>query len=383
MTKKNCLIGLLLAASFQTYAAEITVAPDSLYFSGWTFSTLNPNSRSERINMTPGQTIAGTFNGSSLNWTVSATPTPDTYGVWTNGFNAFGTNLPANISTPSPSPGQGFINRGEAQFTSPNHFPTGTTIFFQDVDNSEVVNLRFYDCSGVQIDAGSFDFLKISTINTPTHSIQGTAPNQYWQISANVGNDPNTVNGISIRSNDVCRIDLQALRPANGGSINYFLGAPPNVVPTAIPAITGTPQVDSVVTGSYSYADNEADIENPTGTTYKFVTSPNATISNSSEGTTVASGTTGGATGSVPYTLQPADLNKYVYYCVIPAAQTGASPGVEVCTPASGPVTDKPVPPEPPVKGPANVPTLGEWGLIGLSSIVAMFGLMRIRRRHS
>ncbi|QMV73218.1 hypothetical protein HS961_10470 [Comamonas piscis] len=242
--KKQCyLLAALIAASFHTHAAEITVAPNSMYFSGWNFSSLNPNSRAERINMTPGQTISGAFNGFPLSWTVNASPTPDTYGVWTDGFNAFGTNLPTNISRPAPSPGQGFINRGEAQFASTIPFPTGTTIFFQDVDNNEIANLRFYSCSGVQVDAGSFDFLKISSFNTPAYSIQGDFPNQSWQVAANNSNDPNTVNGITVRSNEVCSITIQAIRPLNGGSINYFLGAPPNVVPTAVPTISGTTQV--------------------------------------------------------------------------------------------------------------------------------------------
>lgn len=119
--------------------------------------------------------------------------------------------------------------------------------------------------------------------------------------------------------------------------------APPNTVPIAVPSITGTPQVGSSVTGQYTYADNNADVEDPSGTTYKFVTSPNSSIANSSAGTTVASGVTGGASSSVPYTLQPADLNQYLYYCVTPAAITGASPGLEACTVASGPVAAEPV----------------------------------------
>lgn len=119
--------------------------------------------------------------------------------------------------------------------------------------------------------------------------------------------------------------------------------APPNAVPMAVPLITGTPEVGAAVTGAYTYADNNADVEDPSGTTYKFVTSPNSSIANSSAGTTVASGVTGGASSSVPYTLQPADLNQYLYYCVTPAAITGASPGLEACTVASGPVTAAPV----------------------------------------
>ncbi|MDR2334961.1 MAG: IPTL-CTERM sorting domain-containing protein [Burkholderiaceae bacterium] len=43
--------------------------------------------------------------------------------------------------------------------------------------------------------------------------------------------------------------------------------------------------------------------------------------------------------------------------------------------------------PKPPVDpqpiAPTPVPTLGEWGLVALSSLLAMFGLARSRRRSS
>lgn len=163
--------------------------------------------------------------------------------------------------------------------------------------------------------------------------------------------------------------------------ISITHNCPPNVVPTAAPSITGTSQTGSVITGTYTYADNESDVENSVDTTYKFVTSSGANMVNSSDGMTVASGTTGGASGSVQYTLQSGDLNSYIYYCVTPAAQTGSSPGVEVCSAALGPITDKPIPPAPVTPNP--VPTLGAWGLIWMSSILAVFGLMRSRRRSA
>ncbi|WP_182345071.1 IPTL-CTERM sorting domain-containing protein [Comamonas koreensis] len=151
---------------------------------------------------------------------------------------------------------------------------------------------------------------------------------------------------------------------------------PPNVVPTAVPSITGTPQVGSTVTGSYTYADNNSDVENPSGTTYQFVTSPNPSISSSSDGTVVASGTTGGAGQTPTYTLQAADLNQYVFFCVKPAAQTGASPGLEVCTSPVGPVTTRVV-----QQAPTPVPGLGPWALMGLTPLIALLGIRR-QRKH-
>lgn len=150
--------------------------------------------------------------------------------------------------------------------------------------------------------------------------------------------------------------------------------APPNTVPLAEPSITGSPRVGSPVTGSYTYADNDADAEDPSGTTYRFVTSPNSTIANSNEGTVVASGSTGGANKSVSYTVQSSDQNQYLYFCVTPAAQTGATPGLEVCSLATGPAAVSPATPTP-------VPTLGALGLIALPSLLVAFGLVRSRRR--
>ncbi|WP_028601184.1 IPTL-CTERM sorting domain-containing protein [Ottowia thiooxydans] len=169
---------------------------------------------------------------------------------------------------------------------------------------------------------------------------------------------------------------LEACTLASGPVTN---APPPNVVPTAVPTITGTTQVGSTVTGTYTYADSNSDIENPSGTIYHFVTSTSSTITGSGGGTVVATGSTGGAAGSVPYTLQPADLNKYVYYCVTPAAQTGASPGLEVCTLASGPVTSAAVPQ---TLTPTPVPSLGQWALMALMSLLALFGMSRVRQRN-
>lgn len=151
--------------------------------------------------------------------------------------------------------------------------------------------------------------------------------------------------------------------------------APPNTVPIAEPTITGTPQVGSTVTGSYTYADNNNDIENPSGTTYQFVTSSSPSISSSSDGTVVASGTTGGVGQMPTYTLQPADLNQYVFFCVKPAAQTGATPGLEVCTSPVGPVTTRVV-----QQTSTPVPGLGAWAPIGLTPLIAMLVIRRQRK---
>lgn len=151
---------------------------------------------------------------------------------------------------------------------------------------------------------------------------------------------------------------------------------PPNTVPLAEPTITGTPLVGSPVTGSYTYADDHADPEDTTtnGTTYQFVISPNPSLADSSEGTVVASGTTGGEGQTVSYTVQPSDLNQYLYFCVTPAAQSGPTPGQEVCSAASARVANAAATP---------VPSLGQWALLALIALIALLGAGRFRKESA
>lgn len=151
----------------------------------------------------------------------------------------------------------------------------------------------------------------------------------------------------------------------------------PNQVPTAIPTLTGTTTVGSGVSGSYTYSDANTDAEDvsATGSTFRLVSSSDTTLTPTSPITVLASGPAGGAgVSQTLHTLQAADVGKYLYYCVTPAAQTGASPGNEACTAAFGPVVTQ-VPPA----APAAVPTLSTWALTLLSAVLGV-GALRGRR---
>lgn len=164
----------------------------------------------------------------------------------------------------------------------------------------------------------------------------------------------------------------------NGSISITAVPAPPNNAPSAVPVLSGDATVGQVLTGSYSYSDSESDPEDvsPTGTQYVWVRSDTPGLTASSQGTSLKSGVTSGVPST--YTLVAADISQYLSYCVTPAAQSGVSLGTEVCSDALGPITDAtPLPSKP-----TSVPSLGEWSLIGLSSIVAMIGLMRTRRRQ-
>ena len=76
--------------------------------------------------------------------------------------------------------------------------------------------------------------------------------------------------------------------------------------------------------------------------------------------------------------MQPTDVNQYLYYCVTPGAQTGLTPGLEVCTAAVGPVTSVVTP-----QAPKAVPSLGQGALMALMSLLAAMGMTRIRTRKA
>lgn len=328
--------------------------------------------------------VTGTaqWNGETITWLFDGSGVGGEPGIYTaggTGQQALGSNLPAGIGAPSHI-GSIYADRGTVRFTSSKPFWANSVLFFVDVDFYENSDLKFYDCGGQPVDAGGFDFLKISTINanTPTYQIQGTAPARYWTITPTVVSDPSTVNGLIIRSNQVCQVEITTMRrpgEAKGGGTNFFLGSPPNQKPVAVPTLGGTPAVGATITGSYTYADAESEPEDRTskGTQYKWVTSATDTIASSAAGTTVATGATGGAGNSVTYTLQPADKGRYLFYCVTPAAASGASPGLEVCTAATGPVREA---------APQAVPSLSGSGVLGLGAAMALLGGLGWRRRR-
>ncbi len=79
------------------------------------------------------------------------------------------------------------------------------------------------------------------------------------------------------------------------------------------------------------------------------------------------------------YTTQTADDKAYLYYCVTPVAVRGTLVGPEVCSAAFGPVKTTTTPPQPAT--PQAVPVLGIWALLGMSGLVAGWGLARSRKR--
>jgi len=108
-------------------------------------------------------------------------------------------------------------------------------------------------------------------------------------------------------------------RDKKSGNTNYTVDDP-NVAPVASNVlITGSNLIGSVITGSYTYYDDDGDLEGTS--TFVWFRADNA----SGSGLQVI----GGATAKT-YTLVPADLNKYIFFKVTPVADTGTSPGLPV-----------------------------------------------------
>lgn len=104
---------------------------------------------------------------------------------------------------------------------------------------------------------------------------------------------------------------------------------PTNAAPTASSvAITGTAQVGTQLTGSYTYADADSDAQGTS--TFRWV--------RNSANTGVGGGTNVATTQN--YTPATADVGKYLYFCATPVASAGTSPGTEVCSSASSAVID-------------------------------------------
>ncbi len=134
-----------------------------------------------------------------------------------------------------------------------------------------------------------------------------------------------------------------------------------NSAPTATSvSIAGTVQVGSTLTGSYTYSDADSDAEGTS--TFRWVR--NNTIG-------VGGGTNVGTTNT--YTPVAGDVGWLLYYCVTPVAAAGTTTGTEVCSVNTSAVAAAPMP--------TAIPTLSEWAMIFLASLMGLFAFARIRRQ--
>lgn len=114
-------------------------------------------------------------------------------------------------------------------------------------------------------------------------------------------------------------------RAYNSPSANVVFTVPDfNAAPVASNVQTdsgGTTNPGQTLTGSYDYNDAESDPQS--GTTFRWL--------RNTTNTTTGASALGGAT-SATYVVTLADRDKYLFYCVTPAASSGTSPGAEACS---------------------------------------------------
>ncbi|WP_235491928.1 IPTL-CTERM sorting domain-containing protein [Paracidovorax avenae] len=165
------------------------------------------------------------------------------------------------------------------------------------------------------------------------------------------------------------RLCLPAPNATQCDTATVTITVDPNTAPVATAVtIGGAPQQGVPLTGTYTYGDAQNDAESVS--TFRWV--------RSASGTSPAGGFTVG-TGNT-YTPTAPDAGQFLFFCVTPQAQTGTTPGAEVCTAASATAGG----PAAPVAAPsavAAIPTLSEWGMVVMSSLLALFAIGTIRRR--
>jgi hypothetical protein len=126
-------------------------------------------------------------------------------------------------------------------------------------------------------------------------------------------------------------------------------------------SIAGTVQAGSTLTGSYTYTDADSDAHGTSA--FRWV--------KNNANTGVGGGTNVGTTTT--YSPVAGDVGSYLYYCVTPVAAAGTTTGTEVCSAATSAVAVAPAP--------TAIPTLSEWAMIFLASVMGMFAFARIRRQ--
>ena len=360
--KRAPLFASLLLGLASVQAATIEVQADSEFFKDWAFSLVSsPHSPTgnNQPAIVPMSTIGqGSLYGNGFNFGFTADPLgsnifsvisrTDFFGGWMPTSSA----RPNNIGLPaSPLHYQGFaIDRGVALVQFPGGARLGTTLFLEDVDSNEAIDVAFRDCAGNQVDAGLVDFLQIALTDQPAVSLQGVAPNRTWRLAATVTSTANTINGLKFNTNTICSAQITQTRPSPGGGVNFAFGVP-ILIQVAAPAssLDTTP----TLTGS----------SNQPGSTVTLTITDAAGVVQTVTTTVQPDGS---------YQITPATplaVGPYTVEASLPYPYTRPDP--RVLATASGQVLAVPAP----------VPTLGGWALLLLSLGTLLAGRSRLARR--
>ena len=157
---------------------------------------------------------------------------------------------------------------------------------------------------------------------TPNSPIAGATSKIYMLTSSDVGQY------INFEVTPVASAGTTTGVAVKGTWTAQITNDPPTVSSVTI---NGTTKVGNILSGEYTYSDNEGDVEGSSA--YKWYRATNA----SGTGRTRIIGA-----NTKYYQLTNADFNMYILFMVTPVAQTGSSPGLADSTSWTGPVTNPP-----------------------------------------
>ena len=227
------------------------------------------------------------------------------------------------------------VTNGEALWTTgftppsslaPNGAPYATNVAITgDAADGQTLtgNYSYNDDHGDAQGTSTFRWLRADTVDGTYTEIVGATASTYTLTASDVDKY------IKFEITPIAQNDPTNGNPVLSAATGQIVAS--NFAPTASSvAITGNTTIGSELTGTYTFADVDGDLE---GTSlYRWLRAD------------TAGGTYTEIVGAtaVTYTLQVADISKYIKFEVTPVAQTGITPGVTVLSSASSQVTGNP-----------------------------------------
>ena len=275
-------------------------------------------------------TSSGTFNPAVCGMLSDATTTGIASGISpADGSLSIGTSLNAKacdgVLTTMPAQGRSF---GQGNLLVANA-KSGTNLFFMPGTN--------YPIFGPEVFTNTTSFAGSLTFNSKSLSQLGLTTGTYVYTFTN---------SFHPDRQDTVTVEVPQINSAPAA--------------TSV-SIAGTVQAGSTLTGSYTYTDADSDAQGTSA--FRWV--------KNNANTGVGGGTNVGTTTT--YSPVAGDVGSYLYYCVTPVAAAGTTTGTEVCSAATSAVAVAPAP--------TAIPTLSEWAMIFLASLMGLFAFARIRRQ--
>jgi uncharacterized repeat protein (TIGR01451 family) len=274
--------------------------------------------------------LEGDFEGASIfRWLRDGTPiagaTDRAYALVVEDVGALIHFNVTPVAQTGPSPGSEATSPPVGPVTSRPDMPTPPTASNVSISGipqvGEVLtgNYTYADLEGDFEGASTFRWLRNGI------PIAGATARAYALVVADVG---------ALIRFEVTPVALSGPSPgpaATSPPVGPIIDAtdPPTPPTASNVSISGIPQVGGVLTGSYTYADLEGDLEG--ASTFRWLRN----------GTPIT-----GATDRT-YALVAADEGALIRFEVTPVARSGPSPGLAARSAPVGPVTLPPTPPEP------------------------------------